>query len=208
MSRRHYLDPFNEYVPALERNELRLRLLEVTLVLFYVERIKTEVMDLVQTTDRFRVRFGALEKERVPEGSKDSLKNCLLALVDDGVISTIEKDEIVDLINYRNTIGHEIHNIMIDVAPIKSDRLNIDIIENYGSKYNYSAIEKVKYYLTEISRRAMERHYVGTIRMDGIRFSPVERVIQDDIKRLRRKIYRGIDRRKKERKKWSIWMQN
>lgn len=97
-----YTDPLGSRLPAFERNILKLRAMQMLLIMFYAEELKRQVLDLIQTTDRLRVRFKPAEfKERVPEGAKRPLPKALNALIDDGAINDDEKNEIVSLIDYR-----------------------------------------------------------------------------------------------------------
>jgi hypothetical protein len=60
----HFLDPFGSHLPALERTVLRMRAIEMVLILFYAEELKRDVLDRIRTTDRFR------KTQRIPDGTR------------------------------------------------------------------------------------------------------------------------------------------
>lgn len=193
--KRHYLYPLGSRLPALERNILRLRSLQMVLVMFYAEQLRRKVLELIQSTDRFRAILadGTSAESRVPKTAKDQVKKCLNALVDDGALSVAEKDEIRDLIDYRNLVGHEIHNLVGDVVGEKYVR---DYAAMDSSAYDYEAAERMRHYLDLLARRQITHHYVGTMRMDGLLFEATERTLLSDIARLKTKVRRQAGIRK------------
>jgi hypothetical protein len=57
-------------LPALERNILKHRAMEMLLVMFYTEELKRDVLSRIQSTDRFGSRRTG-KPERVPKGTKN-----------------------------------------------------------------------------------------------------------------------------------------
>ena len=186
---RHFTDPLGSKLPALERNILKLRAFQMVLVMFYAEQLKRTALDMIQTTDSARKRFGAGESyvERAPKNAKRQVEKALNALVADGTITADDKAEIVSLIDYRNTIGHHLHELLIDVSPeryakeiqfFRSDRLKA---------FDYTAVDRLRHFLDHLNNG---RHYVRTITMDGLLFEASGRVYLSEIKVLKRKIKR------------------
>ncbi|HCD83186.1 MAG TPA: hypothetical protein DEQ45_05030 [Agrobacterium sp.] len=182
MRKPHYLDPLGSRLPALERNLIRLRSMQMVLVLFYAEQVKQTVLNLVQTTDRFRVMSGR-GVDRVPKNAKDQVKKCLKALVEDGLLSVDESEEIRHLIDYRNMVGHEIHELVADISTERAVRDRFDFAVTDGRAYNYEAVERLRHYLGLLHERQDSYHYVGTLCMDSLMFTSAERTLLADIKK-------------------------
>jgi hypothetical protein len=103
---KNFRDPFGTKLPALERSILKLRAMQILLVLFYVEELKRDVLSL----------------NLVPKGTKDAIDKSLSGLVVDNAITAVEKTEIVALIDYRNLIGHQMHNLFLDLSNERTAR--------------------------------------------------------------------------------------
>ena len=139
-----FLDPLGSRLPALEQNLLKLRSAQMVLVLFYSEQLKSKVLSLIQTTDGFMARTG--RAERVPKGAKDQVRKCLNALVSDGALSVNEKAEIRKLIDYRNVIGHDIHELVADISTERSVRQSTGYLPDNFAKYDYDAVDRLRHY--------------------------------------------------------------
>ena len=105
--------PKGTQLPALERNILKYRALEMVIILFEVENLKNFVLNAVQGTDKVLREPG---KQRIPEGAKNKYKKAWTALVSDGVLTQCESAEIQRLIDYRNSIGHRLHELTYDLS--------------------------------------------------------------------------------------------
>lgn len=90
------------------------------LVIFYAEELKRDVLSRIQTTDRFGNR-GSGKPERVPKGTKKPVDKALSAHVADGAISASEKTEIVQLVDYRNVVAHQMHYVFADLLSMFID---------------------------------------------------------------------------------------
>jgi hypothetical protein len=64
-----YTDPLGAQLPALERNILKHRAMEILLVMFYTEELKRDVLGRIQATDRFGSRHSG-KPERVRRALK------------------------------------------------------------------------------------------------------------------------------------------
>jgi len=178
MERRKYIDAFGSRVPALEAAVIHLRALQMILALFYAEDLKRTVRHMIQASDRFGSKL-----PRVPPGAKNPVDKALGALVSDGAITKAEKTEIVELIDFRNNIGHQIQNLLADVAAGRHVRDIIDLPKH--PKYRPDAVERLKHF-----RQRLENlhQYVGLFDFDGIVFASAEKVLSREIIRLRKRI--------------------
>ncbi len=184
-----YTDPLGSRLPAFERNILKLRAMQMLLIMFYAEELKRQVLDLIQTTDRLRVRFKPAEFiERVPEGAKRPLPKALNALIDDGAINDAEKNEIVTLIDYRNIVGHRMHELVSDISTESYARTLSEFGSERVKAFDYEAVERLQHFRKKLSNLYKTHHYASTISMNGLLFESAERTFLAEIKALRRKI--------------------
>jgi hypothetical protein len=181
-----FLDPLGSRLPALEQNLLKLRSAQMVLVLFYAEQLKSKVLSLIQTTDRFMTWTGG--EERVPKDAKDQVRKCLNALVSDGALSVDEKNEIKKLIDYRNVIGHDIHELVADISTERSVRRSIGYLPDRFARYDYEAVDRLRNYMKLLDERQIKHHYIGTVSFNRLRFRTAEKVLLKEIDQLRRKI--------------------
>lgn len=181
-----FLDPLGSRLPALERNLLKLRSAQMVLVLFYAEQLKAKVLSLIQGTDRFLARTG--RTERVPKGTKNPVGKCLDALEVDGALSADEKAEIRRLIDYRNRVGHDIHELVADITTERSVRRSLAFMPDSFARYDYEAVERLQHFLKLLGKRQGTHHYICTLSFDALQFRSTEQVFLREIKLLRRKI--------------------
>ncbi|MFJ6326874.1 MULTISPECIES: hypothetical protein [unclassified Rhizobium] len=181
-----FLDPLGSRLPALEQNLLKLRSAQMVLVLFYAEQLKAKVLSQIQGTDRFLARTG--RAERVPKGTKNPVGKCLDALEADGALSAEEKAEIRRLIDYRNSVGHDIHELVADVTTERFVRQSLAFMPDSFARYDYEAVERLQHFLKLLGERQRTHHYIGTLSLDRLQFRSAEHVFLREIKLLRRKI--------------------
>ncbi len=182
----NFLDPLGSRLPALEQNLLKLRSAQMVLVLFYAEQLKAKVLSLIQRTDRFMALTG--RPERVPKGTKNPVGKCLDALQADGALAAEEKAEIRRLIDYRNNVGHDIHELVADITTERSVRRSLAFVPDSFARYDYEAVERLQHFLKLLDERQRTHHYIGTVSFDGLQFRSAEQVFLREIKLLRRKI--------------------
>jgi hypothetical protein len=194
MQRLHYLDPLGSRLPALERNIMRFRSMQMVLVLFYAEQLKQKVLNLIQNTDSLHARLKSGPPERVPKGVKNQVKECLNALVADGAISADERDEIKRLIDYRNVIGHEVHKLVADLSTERHIR-DLDFAPDLVVAYDYKAVDRLRHYLDLFGGQQIAHRYVVMLSMDSLMFVSAERTLLADIRKLNAKILRQMAER-------------
>jgi hypothetical protein len=188
-----YTDPLGAKLPALERNILKHRAMEMLLVMFYTEELKRDVLSRIQTTDRFGSRRSG-KPERVPQGTKNPVDKALGALVADKAISAAEKAEIVELIDYRNVVAHQMHYVFANVSPAMIAR-DIAAFSPELLQYNYDALERLRYFQKLLDGLYRTHHYIEELRYDRILFRAAEKTFLDEIKRLNKTISRLMDQR-------------
>jgi hypothetical protein len=73
------------------------------------------------------------------------VEKALSAMVTGGAIKAAQKKEIVELIDYRNTIAHQMHNILADLSPTRLAR-EIAMFGSNVPRYNYDAVKRLQHY--------------------------------------------------------------
>ena len=190
MRSRKFIDPLGARLPSLERNLMRLRAIQMVLVLFYAEELKRDVLDTIQSTDRAGRAFNDQSRDRVPAGTKNAVDRALKALVADKALTPAEKDEIVELIDFRNAIGHELHHLLADLGAERVIRWTLDhgLPGRRSRQYRYDAVRRLRHYRKKINALWRTHHYVRTIRHDSLLFGLAERTFIDEVQRLERKV--------------------
>src|SRR5438270_3569600 len=160
MSRLWNYFPRGSRLPALERNILKYRAFEMVLILFHIEDLRSYVLRTIRAND----------KARIPEGTKKQYKKAWAYLVDKGVITKDESDEIHRLTDYRNTIAHDIQQLTYDLS---QERFAVDYGSAYAVKYDYKALRKLKKYRPKIEKGL--RHMIVVLSFDHLMFEAAER---------------------------------
>jgi hypothetical protein len=188
--------PKGRLLPALERNILKYRALEMVIILFEVEQLKEFVVAAVQATDV----YNGESQPRIPKGAKNKYKKAWSALVADGVLTQAESDEIQRLLDYRNDIGHRIHELTYDLSrePIAEEyvRFRNDMPFKIA-KYDYQARSQIKYYRDKIYRE-IGLKYITVISFDSLLFEAAAKTYEQELRQLDRKIVRQLAQRKKQ----------
>jgi uncharacterized protein YutE (UPF0331/DUF86 family) len=177
----HY--PRGNPLSALEKNELKRRALEMVLVLFFIEDLKHFVVESIRATDRVA---GLTNGGRLPPTTKNLYKKAWAILVDAGVLSQQESDELQELVDYRNVVAHQTHALTADVGRYMSLRADDD-----AARYDDSALERVQCFRDKISSE-MRREFVLSISFRGLNFEAAERTYLDELAILNRKLRRQI----------------
>jgi hypothetical protein len=192
MVSKQFTDLYGSKLPALEQNILKHRAMEMLLVMFYAEELKRGVLNRIQNTDRLmsRLRDGDAAPERVPIGTKNAVDKALSALVTDHALTTEQKTEIVGLIDYRNVIGHQMHNLLLDLSPERIARDMITYLPERLPKYDYRAVTRLRYFLDLFDGLYRTHHYIMELNFDRMLFESAERTFLAELKKLERKISR------------------
>ena len=188
--------PKGRVLPALERNILKYRALEMIIILFEVEHLKEFVVASVQATDELRDP----SQPRIPKTAKNKYDRAWAALVDDEILTKAESDEIQQLVDYRNDIGHRVHELTYDLSrePIAQDFVELrDDIPFKIAKYDYNARQRIKYYGDKI-RKNIGRKYVFSLSFNRLLFEAADKTYEQELRRLHRKIVRQLAMREKQ----------
>jgi hypothetical protein len=188
--------PKGRLLPALERNILKYRALEMMIILFEVEHLKEFVVAAVQATDDLRHP----SQPRIPNTSKNKYERAWAALIADEILTKAESDEIQRLVHYRNDIGHRVHELTYDLSrePIAQDFVESrDDIPFKVAKYDYNARQRIKYYSSMIQEN-IGRKYVFPLSFNRLLFEAADKTYEQELRRLGRKIVRQLALRKKQ----------
>jgi hypothetical protein len=173
-------------LPALEKNILKYRALEMTMVLFHTESLKNFVVGSISATDNL---YG---RDRLKVAKENPHKRAWEILVTDGVITRAESDDIQKLIDYRNDIGHRVHLLVCDLSRKRSLRGHFG---SFKKDYDYEALDRLKALRTKIEE-GLRSKYVMQLSLSHDLFEDAERVFMDEIVSLRCKIDRQFRVRK------------
>lgn len=182
--------PKGSRLPALESNLLKYRALEMVMIIFHVESLKKFVLHSIQASDRFCEQ----DKLRIPINVNKIYEMAWAALVADKIITQSESNDIQRIIDYRNDIGHRIHLLTCDISNNSFAR-SISQMDNV--KYDYDALKRLKTYREKIGR-GFQSKYIISFSYDGFVFEAAERAYQQELRRLKSKITRQIDKRNEE----------
>ncbi len=175
-------------LPALEKNILKYRAFQMILVLFHAESLKRLIVNSIQETDRLLSEAD----RKLPEGSKYTVGKAFQILVEDSVLTADESEEVQRLIDYRNDIGHRIHELTQDIGhPEKPD----DFLDYVDIKYNYDALQKLKHFRKKIEE-GLSGKYIISLSFDSVSFENSEIAYIEELNRLHDRITRQFDERK------------
>ncbi len=172
--REHY--PMGKRLPALERNILKFRTFEMVLVLFQVEELKTFVLGIVRAIQR---------RPQATHPTKVSQRQAWTFLVNDEIISQAEHEDIRQIIDYRNTIAHELYQLTCDLS---REPLAKDHSEFAETKYNYGLLAKLKLYRSKISHVIAEKYYILSPSFQSAVFESTEKTYRQELRRLSKTI--------------------
>lgn len=186
----HYnYHPKGSQLPALEQNILKYRALEMVIILFQIENLKSFVLGSIQATASFRPEL------RIPAGTKKVYQKAWGLLVTDGIISQSDSDEIQRLIDYRNDIAHKVHHLTCDLS---RDLFAVEYSKINKLQYDYGALKKLRSFREKINAGMISRGYAFVITGDELLFGAAEKTYQKELRRLEKKIVRQIAARRED----------
>lgn len=113
-------------------------------------------------------------------------------LVSEEIINQTESDELKKLFDYRNIIGHEIHNLTVGVGAYfgltRRDPKTFKPIPDY----DYSAVMRAKQ-LRKIIMNGMREKFIMSVSVGSLAFEAAEKTYMTEIKRLKTRVNKGID---------------
>ena len=177
-------------LPALEKNILKYRALEMTIILFHAESLKRFIIESIRATDNLLNR----ENKRIPEGTKKVLQKAFEMLVNERILPQNESDELQALIDYRNDIAHRIYLLTCDITHPEKPQ---DHLRRLEVKYNYDALGKFEYYRAKIEK-GLQSSYLMSLSLDSVFFENAENTYKEELTRLRKRIDRQFDIRRQK----------
>jgi hypothetical protein len=171
----------------LERNILKYRAYEMVVILFHIEDLRSFVLGNIRAND----------KTRIPDGTKKPYEKAWAYLVEKGVITQDESDEVQRLTDYRNTIAHDVQKLTYDLS---QDSFFVD----FGSdsvRYDYKALRKLKEVRPKIEKGLRDR--IVVLNFDHLMFEAAEKTFEQELARLRKKMDKLFAERQEERKRVS-----
>lgn len=184
--------PYGRAPARWEADLLKIRAFEMVLVLFYIEDLKKLMLASIESTDKFK-EVSRLDdgESKTKEGKKIKLARAVL--VSEGVINQAESDELKMLLDYRNTIGHQIHNLTVDVGSYSDlTRRDPNTFKPIPA-YDYSAAKRAKR-LRQIVITGMTGKFTISVSLAALAFEAAEKTYTAEIKRLKARVNTGISR--------------
>ena len=188
--------PHGKAPTAWEADILKIRAFEMVLILFYMEDLRRFIMGSIEATDKLhglnRLSDG---KPKTREGKKLELARAVL--VSEGVIDQAESDELKELVDYRNIIGHTIHDLTVDVGAYS------DLTRQRDPKtfkpmplYDYTAAKRAKVLSEKVSKGMMKK-FMMMASLDFLAFEAAEKTYIAEIERLKERVNKGIEKANK-----------
>lgn len=174
-------------LPALEKNILKYRALQIVLLLHQVESLRSFVIGSIRTSDKFATDTS--RSELLPERAKRPMKKAFQILVSREIITEEESADLQSIVNLRNQVGHEIHELVSDISSPQKLSLRDHI-------YDYSALDRFERYRDKISKGMME-HFVLEVSFRDLIFEQAEATYKEELSRLHRRIERLYEQRRK-----------
>lgn len=191
-----FIDALGGQLPALERCLIRYRALQATLAIFHAEELKRDIISAAETHRNFRTTVhGQSGRDQGTDQPKNRMKRAFQQLIDDGLLSTSEKKEMLHLIGHRNAFAHQLHELSADLSPDSFARSHVEFMTN-RPEHDYEIVEKLRAARRLLDDRVVENHYVTSIRFNDVLFSAVDRALTADLRALKRRIVALIKKRK------------
>ena len=172
-------------LPALEKNILVYRALQMSMFLFYSESVRRLLVDTVGA--KIRTKSGQDLK-----GAK-LMKVIFSSLVHEAILTVEERNEIEALIDHRNTIAHDIYRLTGD---IELPGRRYGFAKHLGLSYDYKALERIMRWKSLLWEKLAPTHIL-TIGLDWPLFEAAEAAYSHELSSLRKR----IDRQFKERRR-------
>lgn len=188
MSKEHR--PHGKAPAAWEADILKIRAFEMVLVLFYMEDLRRFIMGAIEATDQLHgVNRLSDGKPKTKEGKKLELARAVL--VSDGVIDQAESDELKELVDYRNIIGHTIHDLTVDVGAYSDLTRHHPETFKPMPLYDYTAAKRAKALSEKVSKGMMKK-FIMMASLDFLAFEAAEKTYIAEIERLKKRVNQGI----------------
>lgn len=182
--------PHGKAPTTWESDILKIRAFEMVLVLFYMEDLRRFILGSIEATDELHgVNRLSDGKPKTKEGRKLELARAVL--VSDGVIDQVESDEIKELVDYRNIIGHTVHHLTVDVGAYSDLARRDPKTFKPMPLYDYTAAKRAKTLREKVSEGMMKK-FVMILSLDFLAFEAAEKTYIAEIERLKKRVNQGI----------------
>jgi len=117
------------------------------------------------------------------EGKK--LRRAFGHAVANGMFEPVEADELMALLQYRNEVAHHIHLVMADVT---RSYWTADYVAYTAPRYKSEALDRLRTFRRELWQRFAKLSVLYRSSFDRLLFEHAERVFEEDLVRLDRRI--------------------
>ena len=173
-------------LPALEKNVLKYRALQMVLLLHEVESLRSFLIGSIRGTDTFPSRQGA---ERIPAGTRGPLQRAFGILVAEAILTVEESNDLQAIVELRNKVGHTVHELVQDISAPPG-------LRSRSPPYDYDALARFERYRRKIER-GMVSKFVLQLDFRGVVFEQAEATFKEELARLRKRIDRQYAERRK-----------
>lgn len=177
--------PNGTTILAWEADVLKVRALEMVLVLFYIQELREFILNSIEGTHMVRTRLGvptSTDSVMRPTASNATrhegkkLDRARALLVAEGVITQDESDELFALMDFRNSIGHAVHELTDDIG-VYAHLGKFDSETNEPiTLYDYTAAKRAKG-LSEKIQQGMTQSFILTVSFGSLQFEAAEKPI-------------------------------
>ena len=178
-------------LPALEKNILKYRALQMVLLLHEVETFRYFLLGTIRGTDRFRKLLRLGGAEQLPQGTKDPMKKALALMVEESILTEAESADIQKIIDLRNDIGHRVHEVVEDISQPEIQRLM-----RPDARYDYHALARFERHRKKVTDGLMRKHFVMQLDFRAHSFEQAEAAYKEELQRLDRRITRQLEERR------------
>jgi len=176
-------------VPALEKNVLKYRALQMVMVIFHAESLKRYVIESIRSTDRILPSEDGAE--RLPDGVTKLVKKAFAVLLEEGILTLDESRQVQKLVDYRNDIAHRVHELTGDVVlPNRTTWL----MSGLESKCQYEALDRLKRFRRKIED-GLRSSFAQSLSLDSVHFEVAEATYLEELSRLEKRIDRQMSAR-------------
>jgi hypothetical protein len=166
------------------------------LAIFHAEELKRDIISAAETQRDFRQTIlGEGGQNEETDQPKDRVRRAFRQLINDGLLTTEEKKEMLNLIGHRNALAHQLHELSADLSPESFVRSHVEFMQN-RPVHDYEIVDKLKAARRLLNDRVVEKHYVISIRFNDVLFSAVDRALTADLRALKRRIVALMKKRK------------
>ncbi len=192
----NYLLPFGGRLPALERNILKYRAVEMILAIFYCEHLKRKMQRVVDSNAGFRktTNIGGKKAGHRTNGAMTG-KRIVRLLQKWQLINEREAKAIRELVDFRNVIAHEVQSAVSDVGGSRIVR-ELNRLDSSRPKYSHGAVERLKGLIALLDDRTQNSGLTLIIDFEPLEFEAAERTYELELQRLRNTIDRQYEKRK------------